>query len=89
MLLYSGHFVVLNCGSRDGVRVGNRTFVIRRGDGYRRILESWEKHDPDAPKEVVGEIWVVDVRDTASVAWIARTTKELKVGEIVEMRKGH
>lgn len=89
MLLYSGHFVVLNCGSRDGVRVGNRTFVIRRGDGYRRVLESWEKHDPNAPKEVVGEIWVVDVRDTASVAWIARTTKELKVGEIVEMRKGH
>jgi hypothetical protein len=88
-LLYSGHFVVLNRGSRDGVRVGNRTFVIRRGDGYRHTLESWEVHDPDSPKEVVGEIWVVDVRDNASVAWIARSTKELKVGEIVEMRKGH
>jgi len=38
---------------------------------------------------VVGEILVVDVRDDASVAWIARTTKELKVGELTEMRKGH
>jgi hypothetical protein len=32
---------------------------------------------------------VVDVRDDASVAWIARSTKELKVGELTEMRKGH
>jgi hypothetical protein len=88
-LLGSGHFVVLNRGSRDGVQVGNRTFVIRRGDGYRGTLESWEMHDPNSPKEVVGEIIVVDVREDASVAWIARSNKELKVGEITEMRKGH
>ena len=89
ILLGAGHFVVLNRGKRDGVQVGNRTFVIRRGDGYRGNLESWEIHDPESPKEVVGEILVVDVRDDASVAWIARSTKELKVGELTEMRKGH
>ena len=88
-LLGPGHFVVLNRGKRDGVQVGNRTFVIRRGDGYRARLTSWEIHDPESPKEVVGEILVVDVRDDASVAWIARTNKELKVGELTEMRKGH
>jgi hypothetical protein len=88
-LLGSGHFVVLNRGKRDGVEVGNRTFVIRRGDGYRANLEEWEIHDPKSPKEVVGEILVVDVRDDASVAWIARSSKELKVGELTEMRKGH
>ncbi len=88
-LLGAEQFVVLNRGKRDGVQVGNRTFVIRRGDGYRGVLESWEKHDPNFPKEVVGEIWVVDVRDNASVAWIARSTKELRVGELTEMRKGH
>jgi hypothetical protein len=88
-LLGAGHFVVLNRGKRDGVEVGNRTFVIRRGDGYRANLQKWEIHDPESPKEVVGEILVVDVRDNASVAWIARSSKELKVGEITEMRKGH
>ena len=88
-LLGPGHFVVLNRGKRDGIQVGNRTFVIRRGDGYRGNLESWEKHDPNSPREVVGEILIVDVRDDASVAWIARTSKELKVGELTEMRKGH
>lgn len=45
--------------------------------------------DPNSQKEVVGEILVVDVRDEASVAWIARSNKELRVGEITEMRKGH
>jgi hypothetical protein len=88
-LLGTGHFVVLNRGQRDGVQVGNRTFVIRRGDGYRARLQSWEIHDPESPREVVGEILVVDVRDDASVAWIARSSKELKVGELTEMRKGH
>jgi hypothetical protein len=88
-LLGPGHFVVLNRGKRDGVKIGNRTFVIRRGDGYRGTLESWEVHDPNSPREVVGEILVVDVRDEASVAWIARATKELRIGELTEMRKGH
>jgi hypothetical protein len=89
ILLGTGHFVVLNRGKRDGVQAGNRTFVIRRGDGYRANLETWEKHDPTMPKEVVGEILVLEVRDDASVAWIARSSKELKVGELTEMRKGH
>ena len=89
VLLGPGHFVVLNRGKRDGVQVGNRTFVIRRGDGYRANLEQWEIHDPESPREVVGEILVVDVRDDASVALIARSNKELKVGELTEMRKGH
>ena len=89
MLLGPGHFVVLNRGRRDGVQVGNRSYIIRRGDGYRATLEAWEKHDPTMPKEVVGEILVLDVRDEASVAWISRSTKELKVGELTEMRKGH
>ena len=88
-LLGAEHFVVLNRGRKDGVQIGNRTFVIRQGDGYRRRLEAWEKHDPAFPKEVVGEIWVVEVRESSSVAWIARSTKELRVGEITEMRKGH
>jgi hypothetical protein len=89
LLLGFSHFVILNRGKRDGVQVGNRTFVIRQGDGYRATLEEWEKHDPTMPKEVVGEMLVLEVRDDASVAWIARSSKELKVGEITEMRKGH
>ncbi|HJX54443.1 MAG TPA: LysM peptidoglycan-binding domain-containing protein [Polyangia bacterium] len=87
--LSAERFVVLNRGRRDGVQVGNRNFVVRRGDGYRGMLEDWEFMDPESPKEVVGELWVIDVRENASVAWIARSSKELRVGETTEMRKGY
>lgn len=83
------NFVVLSRGRRHGVQVGNRTFVIRRGDGYRRILEDWDKFDPRYPKEVVGELLVVDALAETSVAWVSRSNKELRVGEITEMRKGY
>jgi hypothetical protein len=88
-LLSAESFVVLSRGRKDGVEIGNRTFVVRRGDGYRGVMENWEKFDPNYPNEVVGELWVVDVREDTALAWIARSTKEIRVGEVGEMRKGH
>lgn len=82
-------FVILGRGKRDGVVVGNRAFVVRRGDGYARKLDDFLAVDARYPREVVGELWVVDVREASSVAWIARATKEISVGEITEMRKGY
>jgi LysM domain len=89
ILLAAENFVVLSRGTKDGLSVGNRVFVVRRGDGYRPIMEGWSAHDPQFPKEVVAELWVVDVRDKAAVAWVARSSKELRVGEVAELRKGH
>jgi hypothetical protein len=89
IMLAAENFVVLSRGSNDGLAVGNRTFVVRRGDGYRPVMEGWQKPDPRFPKEVVAELWVVDVRQNASVAWVARSTKELRIGEVAEVRKGH
>jgi LysM domain-containing protein len=88
-MLATETFVVLNRGKQDGVQVGNRTFVVRRADGIRRLMEGWDHFDATYPHEVVGELWVVDVRDSTALAWIARTSKELRVGETTEMRKGH
>jgi hypothetical protein len=88
-MLASETFVVLNRGKHDGVEIGNRSFVVRRADGIRRLMEGWDHFDSSYPNEVVGELWVVDVRDSTSLAWIARTSKELRVGETAEMRKGH
>jgi hypothetical protein len=88
-MLSAESFVVLSRGRKDGVEIGNRSFVVRRGDGYRRIMESWDRFDPNYPNEVVGELWVVDVREDTALAWIARSSKEIRVGELAEMRKGH
>lgn len=88
-LLAAETFVVLSRGARDGVAVGNRSFVIRRGDGYRGVMEGWDRFDPKYPKEVVGELLIVDVTDDASVAWVAHTQKEIRVGETTELRTGY
>lgn len=88
-MLAGENFVVLSRGAKDGIQVGNRTYVVRRGDGYRGVMEKWDTFDTNYPREVVGEIWVVDVKDNTSVAWIARTSKEIRVGEVTEMRKGY
>jgi hypothetical protein len=88
-MLSAETFVVLSRGRKDGVEIGNRSFVVRRGDGYRRLMEGWDHYDSNYPNEVVGELWVVDVRENTALAWIARSTKEIRVGELAEMRKGH
>jgi hypothetical protein len=89
IMLAAENFVVLSRGGKDGLQVGNRIFVVRRGDGYRPVMEGWNVHDTSFPKELVAELWVVDVREKAAVAWVARSTKELRVGEVAELRKGH
>jgi hypothetical protein len=89
ILLAAENFVVISRGGKDGLAVGNRIFVVRRGDGYRPIMEGWAKPDMRYPKEVIAELWVMDVNDTVSVAWVARSSKELRIGEVAELRKGH
>jgi nucleoid-associated protein YgaU len=89
LMLAAENFVVLSRGSKDGIAVGNRIFVVRRGDGYRPVMDDWNVMDARFPKERVAELWVVDVRQGAAVAWVARSSKELRVGEVAELRKGY
>jgi hypothetical protein len=89
ILLAAESFVVISRGGKDGLSVGNRIFVVRRGDGYRPLMEGWAKPDMRYPKEVVAELWIMEVSDSVSVAWVARSSKELRVGEVAELRKGH
>lgn len=88
-MLAEQDFVVLSRGSKDGLKVGNRSYVIRKGDGYRPLMEGWDSFDDGYPKEVVAELLVVDVHDNAAVAWVARSTKEIRVGEFTETRRGY
>jgi hypothetical protein len=88
-MLAAETFVVLSRGRKDGLQVGNRSYIVRRGDGARRMMEDWDTYDPRFPKEVVGELLVVDVNDSTALAWISRSTKEVRVGEAIEMRKGY
>ncbi|MCK6574904.1 LysM peptidoglycan-binding domain-containing protein [Myxococcota bacterium] len=80
------HVAFVDKGSKDGVQVGNRLFVMRRGDG-REVLE--EDALERLPWEQVGELLVVETHDRNSTVLITRSAKELKVGDRVQMERNY
>jgi len=79
------HVVFLDRGKDDGVQEGNLFKVVRAGDPYGGPLThaDW---DDSLPKEDVGDLLVIDVKDHASTALVTRSLVELYVGDRIEMR---
>ncbi len=79
------HVVFIDRGSADGVEEGNVFTAVRAGDPYGKApgLPGW---DPELPKEDVGEMLVIDVKERASAALVTRSMIELAIGDRVEMR---
>jgi LysM domain len=89
-LLIAGQMlVVLDRGQRHGVAVGNRFVVLRQGDGIKRVMEDWDTVDNRFPPHAVGEIIAIDVQKESSVGWVSYSTRELRVGDVADMRKGY
>lgn len=99
-ILGDQQIVFVAAGSEEGVQLGNRWFVIRRGDEWRRTLTS-DVHDygetiedapepseDDYPPEVIAEGRVVAVRPHSSTVLITSSTREVVVGDKVELRQG-
>ncbi len=80
------HVVFVDRGHADGVEEGNVFTVVRSGDLYGRdpYAAPW---DASLPKEDVGNLLVIDVKDRASAALVTRSLKELVIGDRVEMRR--
>jgi len=75
-------------GEEQGVRVGNRFFVIEKRDSYRKSRD--EKDDRDGyPFEVLAELRVVEARPNTSTCIVTAAVRELEVGAEVEMVKGY
>jgi hypothetical protein len=79
------HVVFVDKGQADGVEEGNVFTVVRSGDPYGRDpnAASW---DDRLPKESVGRLLVIDVKERASAALVTRSLRELVVGDRVEMQ---
>jgi LysM repeat protein len=88
-LIGSEELVFVNLGRREGVELGNRYSVVRRGDGYQPLLARGPVDDTRFPRESVGEIVVIDVRDQVSVGVLTHAVVETRVGDRVELRSGH
>ena len=76
--------VFIDRGAKDGVQVGNRFFVMRRGDGFLHLTPD---RDQDLPWEQIGEALVVDTQDRNSTAIVTRAALELRRGDRVVMQR--
>jgi hypothetical protein len=80
--------VFVDRGKDDGVEIGNRFVVVRRGDGYRPILATGPVDDKRFPRETIAEILVIDLRDRLATGLVTRANKEARIGDRVEARRG-
>ncbi len=83
------NIVFVDRGKDDGVEVGNRFIVTRRGDGYQPLLNrTGPIDDRRFPRESIAEIVVVDLRDHIATGFVTYSTKEARVGDRVEAHAG-
>jgi LysM repeat protein len=88
-LIGAEHIVFVDRGKNDGVEIGNRFVVTRRGDGYQPLLAKGPVDDKRFPRESIAEILVVDLRDHVATGMVTSAVKEARVGDRVEARKGY
>lgn len=98
-LLAEQQLIFVDVGSEQGVAMGNRFFLVEKGDRWRREIPARPermgatadpKTDPDElPEEIVAEARVVDVRRNTSALLVTRSVREVAIGERAEMRAGY
>ena len=78
--------VFINLGSEEGVQVGNRLAVARRGDGLVKLSA---ERDAQMPLEPVGELMIISTQAHTASALITRSTLELRRGDQVLMLRNY
>jgi len=86
-LIGQGEVVFIDLGKRSGIEVGNRMFVVRRGDAYPRNMNNQiGQDDRQFPARALGEIVVVEVGDNISIGLVTLAVQEMSVGDTVMMQ---
>jgi len=89
-LIGQGEVVFLSLGKDSGVEVGNRMFVVRRGDGRPDLMaKQTGQDDRRFPARALGEIVIVEVGDNVSVGLVTLSVQEMAVGDIAMMQKAN
>ncbi|HEY5949383.1 MAG TPA: LysM peptidoglycan-binding domain-containing protein [Kofleriaceae bacterium] len=87
-LIGQGEIVFVDLGKGSGVEVGNRMFVVRRGDAKPpQSKDTVGQDDRKFPARSLGEIVIVEVGDKISIGLVTLSVKEMSVGDIVMMQK--
>ncbi len=86
-LIGEGEVVFVDLGKRSGVEVGNRMFVVRRGDAYpKNMSDQVGQDDRKFPARRLGEFVIVDVGDRVSIGLVTLAVQEMSVGDIAVMQ---
>ena len=91
VLIGARQAVIIDRGKSDKVGVGNRFYVVRRGDAYSKVMgpaSNVGQDDARFPARAIGEILVVQVGDSVSLGFVTRSVHEFGVGDRVIMRRG-
>jgi hypothetical protein len=87
LLIGEGQLVVIDRGRRDGVVRGNVMQAVRRGDAYMKNRnQPAGLDDRRYPDKYFGDVVVVDVAEGHSMGQVARTEREILIGDHVVMR---
>ena len=91
--------VFVNVGAKHGVVLGNRFYIIRQGDEWRRSSEGSIGRDVETtvplPKEPAHYPWevvaigrAVNVQSETTAILLERATRAVRMGDRAELRKG-
>jgi hypothetical protein len=83
-----GQVVFIDLGKKSGIQVGNRMYVVRRGDALPDNRgDTIGQDDRRFPARALGEIVIVDVGKKVSIGLITLSTQEMGIGDQVMMQK--
>jgi LysM domain len=86
-LIGQGELVFIDQGQSSGIEVGNRMYVVRRGDAYPGHAQTTiGQDDRRFPARALGQIVVVEVGDKISVGLVTLSVQEMGVGDVVTMQ---
>jgi hypothetical protein len=87
-LIGQGEVVFVDLGKGSGIEVGNRMFVVRRGDAKPpQSKDTVGQDDRRFPARSLGEIVIVEIGDKISIGLVTLSVQEMAVGDIVMMQK--
>jgi len=73
--------VYLDKGSRDGLKVGDRLKVVSHGG--KGVVPSTGK-ETGLPDQVIGEVQILSLHEDTSTAWIIKSSKDIKRGDMIQ-----
>jgi hypothetical protein len=89
-LIGEGEVVFIDLGEKSGIEVGNRMYVVRRGDaldGTDRGEMPEGQDDRRFPARALGEVLIVDVGRQVSIGMVTLAVQEMGIGDLVMMQK--